>query len=233
MRNNVKRAIVFDFDGVVIDSTEVQRIAFTESCRSIVGKEEASFEEFLSHSGDSLENIFRKMGLPLSLLENYRRISRENISSIILFNGIYELLCGLRRAQFNCALCTGKDRLRTLELLEHFNLEDFFDVVVCSDDVSNPKPHPESLVRILDELSVERQNALMVGDAVNDLICARSAGVSCVGVSWGELSRNALERENPDFIVDSIDGLAKTIGDFFSMPIPLHLKEAKVSWSKA
>ena len=73
-------------DGVLIDSIEVQKRAFYGSYMSVVGDSNCpDFSEFLKHTGDSLENIFIKMNLPLKMIEVFRKISMESIDKIIFF----------------------------------------------------------------------------------------------------------------------------------------------------
>lgn len=182
-----------------------------ESYRLIVGKGTPSFDEFLSHSGDSLENIFIKMKLPLEMVEPYRAISRERISAVKIYDGIKDLLVFLKKNGYKCALCTGKDRLRTLELLGKLMLSEYFETVVCSDDVKNPKPHPESLICAINNLGISAANTVMIGDARNDIICARKAGVKVIAVTWGDFPRKVLEQEFPDYLVNTVDELLAVI----------------------
>jgi 3-amino-5-hydroxybenzoic acid synthesis related protein len=204
-------ALIFDFDGVVINSVDLQRKAFFESYRQVGGTNSLSFEEFLSHSGDSLPNIFTKMGLPLAMIKPYREISNRHIDRIKIFPGIGSLLTSLKREGHRCGICTGKDRERTLSILKRFDLHCHFDTLVCSDDVRNPKPHPESLLLALRKLKATTARAAMIGDAVNDILCARNAGVQSIGVTWGDAPRQALENANPDFLVEDIDELQSII----------------------
>lgn len=207
----LKKAVIFDFDGVIINSNEVQKQAFFESYKTVVGRETPSFKEFLSYSGDSLQNIFTKMRLPLEMVEVYRRISREKINCIKVHDGMRELLILLGDQGFRRGLCTGKDRERTMEILNYLGFGSYFESVVCSDDVISPKPEPESLYLIMKLLGVEANNSLMVGDARNDIICAKAAGVTSIAVTWGDVQREELEMVWPDFIVNDVQELSQCI----------------------
>jgi len=207
----LKKGIVFDFDGVIINSTEIQRYAFLESYRLIVGEGTPSFEEFLSYSGDSLDNIFLKMKLPLEMIEPYRRISRERVWAIKVYDGMKDLLELLKKKGYECAICTGKDRLRTLEILDKLKLSKYFKTVACSDDVKNPKPHPDSLNMAINNLGVRRDNVVMIGDAKNDILCAKRAGVKVIAVTWGEVPKTVLEAECPDHMADTVEELSNVI----------------------
>jgi HAD superfamily hydrolase (TIGR01549 family) len=202
-------AVIFDFDGVIIDSKHVQRIAFSESYCSVYRKDprHSLFEEFLSHAGDSLENIFTKMGLSLEMVKPYRAISRKNIDSIILNEKLVNIIKVLNEDNIKIGLCTGKDRLRTEEVLRFFNIDILFDGIICSDDVVHPKPHPESLETLINQFGVKRNKTLMVGDAVNDIVCAKRAQTFSAGVLWGETSEEVLIKTKPDFIFSKVSQL--------------------------
>ena len=92
------KVVCFDFDGVVIHSSEVQRYAFSESYYQLMGEVpgEEKIQEFFSNSGDSLPNIFRKMGIPLEIVDIYRKVSIEGRSKIKLHQGMKELLSDLK-----------------------------------------------------------------------------------------------------------------------------------------
>ncbi len=100
--------IIFDFDGVIIDSHDVQIKALTESFKAICGEGVPSYDNFFMLSGDSLKNIFTQLGLPLEMIPVYQKISRENIGLIKIHEGMLELLKKLNEVGYFCALCTGK-----------------------------------------------------------------------------------------------------------------------------
>ncbi len=201
------RAAVFDFDGVIIDSVKVQEYAFYESYKQVVGEGNPCFKEFLSHAGDAIDRIFEKMGLPLEMVGPYRSISRENVSKIIVFDGVENLLTQLKEQGVKIGLCTGKDRVRTIEILRTLGLEKYFSAIVCSDDVPHPKPHPGSLLRCLQLLGSQPEESVMIGDAVYDLQCAKAAGVRGIAALWGETLQEQLYAEGADEYCQSVRDL--------------------------
>lgn len=209
--NFLIKAVVFDFNGVIIDSVDLQRFAFYESYKISVGEGSPSFEDFLKYSGDSVKNIFVKMNLPLEMVEHYKRISREKINDIKLYDGIIDLLRNLYIAGCKCSLCTGKDRERTVEILKKLNIYECFDTIICSDDIQNPKPHPEGLLYLMRYFNIMQENIVMVGDGCNDILFARNAGVKSIAVTWGEVDKKILEKEQPDFIVSTTNELLNVI----------------------
>lgn len=208
-----KKIVCFDFDGVIISSAEVQRCAFNESYQQVTGKcaEEKLLQEFFHNSGDSLKNIFEKMRLPLEMIEHYRKVSIDQMDKIRVFDGMRELLEKLKQNDILCGLCTGKDRKRTMMILDKLELAQYFTSVVCSDDVSKAKPDPESLFTLMKNMNATPDNVVMVGDANNDVKCARGAKVPVISVSWGDVEREVLLQENPDYLADTVAELEEYI----------------------
>lgn len=88
---------------------------------------------------------------------------------------------------------------------------EYFEAVVCSDDVKNPKPDPDSLILAINNLAVSFDSADMVGNTRNDIICAKRAGVKIIAVNWGDVPKKILEREYPDYMVNTVEELLKVI----------------------
>jgi 3-amino-5-hydroxybenzoic acid synthesis related protein len=205
------KGIVFDFDGVIIDSLDIQKKALAESYKIIVGDGMPPISEFIKHSGDSLRNIFFKMNLPLEMIEPFKRISQKNDGLIKVYPGIKTLLRRLRENGFRCGLCTGKDSLRTLQLLQKLHLNHYFQTVVCSDNVENPKPYADSLILAAGNLGVRLEDIVMIGDSCNDIDCAKNAGVRSIAVTWGNMGKDVLVKQSPDNIVSSVEELYDSI----------------------
>lgn len=207
----MSKYLVFDFDGVIINSHDLQKKALLESYKEVVGKGEPPYNEFFKNSGDSLGNIFSKLNLPMEMLPLYTSISKCNLDMITMHDGIRQMLKEFTAKGYKLALCTGKERKRTLDILKYLNIQRFFKAIVCSDDVKNPKPSPDSLIKCIDDLKGKLEKAVMIGDSVNDIICAKNAGVYSIGVTWGDLERHAIVHAMPDAVADNVNELIKTI----------------------
>lgn len=208
----MKKVICFDFDGVIINSRKVQCMALKTSFEQVTGsKEEPPYEEFFSQSGNSLKNIFENLNLPLEMIPIYQKISIEKMDEIEIHPFMSELIIELNKKGYHCALCTGKDRHRTIMLLEKLGLLEYFDIVVCSDDVKRPKPDPESINLILQKLGADLRYSVMIGDANNDVIGAKAANITSIAVTWGDVRKEKLLMSEPDYIVDTVDELRMTI----------------------
>ncbi len=213
----MKNIVIFDFDGVVIDSTDIQRKAYYDSIKTLKLTSTPPFEDFQLLSGSSLKNIFLELNLPLDMIPIYREISRKHITMIKTIPGMEKLLISLKSYGFFCAICTGKDRERTLEILSSLNLSLYFDIIVCSDDVEHPKPSADSINLIMKNLNITNKNqAIMLGDAPSDILCAHNAKIDSIAVSWGQNNIAMLEKYKPRYTVTTINELYKCLYDFFS-----------------
>lgn len=199
-----ERAIVFDFDGVVIDSMGVQEKAFKSCYASLCGGGAPPWQEFTSMSGAGLPHIISSLGLPDEMVDMYRSACTELLHEVHPVSGMPELLERLRRRGHPVGMCTGKDRERTLATLNSLGLEAAFDYIVCGDDGVPEKPSPEAVGAVLRHLGARPDVSVMVGDAVNDILSGRGAGVATVGVSWGADSVAALSEAGAEHVVDSV-----------------------------
>ncbi len=179
------KCLIFDMDGCLINSNEVQKLSLKLAYDEVVGDDkQPTFEEYNKYTGDSLSNIFIKLGLPLTMVEPYRRYSKN----LLTLNYIDPLLISLikewRSQDIKIAICTGKERDRVIQILEYFNITDLFDAIVCSDDVSRPKPYPDSILKCLEILNIKKEDALYLGDGNYDGIASNAAGVDFALTTW-------------------------------------------------
>ncbi|WP_410626680.1 HAD-IA family hydrolase [Amycolatopsis sp. cmx-8-4] len=195
------RAIVFDLDGVLVDSFDVMRRAFTFAYREVVGSGEPPFAEYNRHLGRYFPDIMRIMGLPLEMEEPFVSESTRLTGDVPLFRGVPELLRLLHDHGVKLAVATGKAGWRARALLDHLGVLELFDHVLGSDEVARPKPAPDIVLKALELLDVAPEEAVMVGDAVTDLAAAKGAGVVAVAALWGETDEVALLAAGPDLVV--------------------------------
>lgn len=200
----MNKCVVFDFDGVIIDSHEVQKRALKKAVQETCANCEPPYDTFFENSGDSLENIFKKLELPLTAIPIYQKVSRESKEMINVHNGVIQLLEELNGMGIKCALCTGKDRNRTIDILSYLCIEHFFCLVICSDDVKRPKPHPDSLIQIKTKLNLIEKNMIMVGDGINDILCAKALNINSIGVTWGDIPKNKLINVKPTYVANTV-----------------------------
>jgi AHBA synthesis associated protein len=191
-------AIVFDLDGVLVDSMAVMREAFTVAHAEVVGTGEAPFEEYNRHLGRYFPDIMRIMGLPAEMEEPFVRESYRLSHRVVLFDGVRELLATVRERGYGLAVATGKSGPRARALLGQLGVLSLFDHVIGSDEIARSKPAPDIVLRALTLLDARPERAMMIGDAVTDIESARAAGVLAVAALWGEADEAELLAAGPD-----------------------------------
>ncbi len=172
-------AVIFDCDGVMFDSRQAN-INFYNHILSHFGLPAMSFEDIefvhMHTAVESLNHIF-KNSLYLDEAQEYRlRLDYiPFIKDMVIEPGLIEVLDFLK-PDYGLAVAT--NRSNTIgTVLEINGLTHYFDIVVSSLDVNNPKPHPESIFKILDFFGIEAQACFYIGDSLVDYETARSAGV--------------------------------------------------------
>lgn len=195
------RAVIFDMDGVLVDSFDVMRQAFEYAYREVVGSGEPPFAEYNRHLGRYFPEIMEIMGLPLAMQEPFVRESYRLAGQVVMFDGVRETVAELRAQGLKTAVATGKSGDRARSLLELLGMLDQFDHVIGGDEVPHAKPAPDMVLRALDLLRVGPQETFMVGDAITDIISARGASVASVAALWGEGDPAALLAQKPDAVL--------------------------------
>jgi AHBA synthesis associated protein len=179
-----RHAVVFDLDGVIVDSFAVMSEAFAIAYAEVVGDGPAPFTEYRRHLGRYFPDIMRIMDLPLEMEEPFVRESYRLADQVTVFDGVVELLLTLRVRGLRLAIATGKSGPRARSLLDRLGLLPFFAHVIGSDEVARPKPAPDMVRLALELLDVPAERAIMVGDAPTDLESARGAGVASAAALW-------------------------------------------------
>ncbi|MDN3028512.1 HAD-IA family hydrolase [Streptomyces sp. S.PB5] len=197
----VVRAVVFDLDGVLVDSFAVMYEAFAIAYKEVVGDGPAPFEEYTRHLGRYFPDIMRIMGLPLEMEEPFVRESYRLAPQVPVFDGIVELLTTLRVRGLRLAVATGKSGPRARSLLDQLGLLPFFDHVIGSDEVAHPKPAPDIVEHALDLMGFSPEEAVMVGDAATDIASAHGAGVASAGALWALSDAGELLAAEPGVVL--------------------------------
>lgn len=182
---NAYDLVIFDLDGTLVDSDEAMAIAFESAYRQIYpDAKEVPLQELLIRQGIPFQQIVQELGWRVDLSLCFKKESLAQIDKVRLFPDVVAVLDILHRRNVKLAILTGKDRERTMALLERFSIVGFFAVIVCGDDPFRGKPFPDGLNHIIDATASCRERSVFVGDAPNDLAAARNAIVEFVGVRW-------------------------------------------------
>lgn len=185
----MKPIILFDLDGTLIDSTE----AILESFRHALGVHDVGLDVsdamITSLIGYTLEDMFAGVGIPAQRVDvhvksyklYYREISRQK--TVLLpkaFEAIQEASTFAR-----LGIVTTKTGLYSGELMEHFGVMEYFEVLIGREHVINPKPHPEPIFTALEKMGGSVTSVWMIGDTRLDIEASHRAGIGSVAVTSG------------------------------------------------
>jgi AHBA synthesis associated protein len=206
------QAIIFDLDGVLIDSIEVMREAFQRAYNEVVGPGPAPFDDYVPHLGRHMPDTLALMGLPAAMYEPFVRLSRELVHRVKVCDGAGPLLDELRGTGLGLAVATGKVRARAEHVLAATGLLGKLDVITGSDEVAHGKPAPDIVRLALQRLGVPAAGAVRVGDAPLDLMAGQAAGTMVAAALWGQGSRTDLLACQPDLVAASCAELGAILG---------------------
>ncbi|GMV60733.1 MAG: phosphoglycolate phosphatase [Betaproteobacteria bacterium] len=205
--------IVFDWDGTLVDSTATIARCIQYAAADL-GLRVPDFERASHVIGLGLHDALARAvpDLPpervLEFSARYRvhYLAREN--ELEMFAGARELIEALRALDLRLAIATGKSRAGLARALETVGLKGAFDATRCADQ-THPKPHPAMLLELTEELAVDVDRTLMIGDTTHDLQMARAARTHAAGVTYGAHPREQLAACEPLALVGSVEELRR------------------------
>jgi pyrophosphatase PpaX len=195
--------ILFDLDGTLIDSVRLILDSYHHALASH-GLPPRSDEDWLRGVGTPLSVQFADWRDDPTMLEaliaTYREYNLKHHDRMVTaYPGVLETLEALKAAGFATGLVTSKNRQGALRGLTLARLEQLMDVLVCADEVSNPKPHPEPVEKAVALLGADPATTVYVGDSIHDMVSGRAAGVRTAAALWGPFGRDHLAGAEPDF----------------------------------
>ena len=185
----MQKVILFDLDGTLIDSTEAILESFRVAFEKF-GKSAPSKEAILPQIGHPLFEMFVNLGVPREEAQKYVDAYKESYRKIhtqktLLLPRAKEAVELAYNHGAKLGIVTTKTGKYSKELMEHFGLMNYFDVLIGSEDVKRHKPHPEPIERALELMGVAKSdNITMIGDTCMDMQAAKSAGIGAIAVPF-------------------------------------------------
>lgn len=205
------KAVIFDMDGVLVDSERIHYLAYNKLLRKH-GKEiskeyfkrklfgvpaKQNFIKIFSEQGENIDET-KSDELAKEKDKYYREISQSELTS---FDGATELLKLLRKNGLKTALATSASKENVEMVIKKFGWENYFDAVVTADDVKKGKPDPEIFLKAGKFLGVNSQECIVIEDSKHGIEAAKKAGMKCIAVTT---THKKAELNAADLAIDSV-----------------------------
>jgi HAD superfamily hydrolase (TIGR01509 family) len=198
------KCVIYDCDGVLFDSFEANTKLYNDLC-ALVGRIPLREEEMqYVHSHTVYESIHFIFGgendLEKKALESIKQVDLRNyVGYLKVEPHLFQALEKLKKKGIFRVINTNRTTSMK-HIMERFNLDPYFDMVVTALDVKNPKPHPESVEKILAALRLKKEEAVFVGDSDVDKQTAESSGVTFIAYKNREIANDFLLEDHLDIL---------------------------------
>jgi len=206
------KGILLDLDGTIVDSKEAYLVAVktafkTIGQRMVDAKIATEIPKRLEQNlpiKDLLKGIDAQKFLDIYLIAYYQATSSKTRP----MRKVSETLKKLSE-KAKLALITMRyvPKENVIKELEKFGLAKYFKYIITALDTHNPKPSPEALIKCAKQFDFQMCECVVVGDSIVDIKAGKNAGAKTVAVLSGIFSREELESEKPDLILESVNKL--------------------------
>ncbi|WP_264736718.1 HAD family hydrolase [Cytobacillus firmus] len=182
------KAVIFDFDGTIVDTESLWYEVFKKTLSEDYGFE-LGLEDFAKGIGTTDDILFNyidsKLGIQIdreSIQEKTEKAFQSQRDILILREGIQDLIekCIEKGLKLGVASSSGRDWVK--HYLNHFGIEGHFQTIKTKEDVEKVKPDPALYIKALEEMGVGPEESLAIEDSVNGSIAAVKAGMHCAAV---------------------------------------------------
>jgi len=211
-KNDMTKTIIFDLDGVLLDSKEANFRTFKLVGDVLNAENKLTMEKFLEWYTPNYFELYQKMGIPESEWMRASQMWRQHYisnESPELFAHTQEILSYLKSKGFRLALVTNGSENRVNLDLERRGIRNFFDVIINGEGLKmeEVKPAPTQLFMTLEKLSESAENAVYIGDTSMDIMAGKTAGMKTIAITAGFGLLEKLKESNPDYIIDDLKEL--------------------------
>lgn len=183
------KTIIFDLDGTLINTEEFVLSSLRDTVNAMKEKKVEN-EDLTPFLGVVSTKALKQLNIKEveKAQELWHKNQQKYADSIRLFDTIENVLDDLKTKGYQLGIVTNKTRKEFKKDFAPFHLSHLFDQIICSDDIDNPKPHPDPLLKYLENARINREDALYIGDTIYDYQAAKRAGIPFGLAVWGSPS---------------------------------------------
>ncbi|MFW5838325.1 MAG: pyrophosphatase PpaX [Bacillota bacterium] len=203
--------ICFDLDGTLIDTNAIIVKSYQNAFKTHLKDISIDEQTIINQIGPTLQEIFSQYtkspfkikALITAYRDYYVKHEHDYFS---LYDNVIPVLKILKDDGYNLAIVTSKFKAAAWPSFTHYQLDQFFDTFIALDDVKNPKPSAEPVLKALSAFD-HVEGAIMIGDNQGDILAGKNAGIYAAGVAWSIKGAEHLKAVNPDFMLDDMESL--------------------------
>lgn len=198
--------IIFDFDGVIVDSKEAYALQMQDTIEKISGIkiDKRVFEERVGNTDQKSDFIeflkTEETEIINQAVQIYGSLTDKYISLRKLFPKVQTSLFRINKKYYT-GIVSRKSQNRLEKWLKYYEITDFFDVVIGT--LENSKAN--AILRIAEKLSVSKENTVMIGDTEFDILSAKEAKVTSIVAMYGATQSKKVLELKPDYQIRSFD----------------------------
>jgi beta-phosphoglucomutase len=214
--NSIK-CVIFDMDGVIIDSESLHRRAYYETFDSL--GLEVSKDLYKSFTGSSTINAFQKLVVHFNLKDDpYELVLKkrnlyvsyfENDPTLQLVKGVEEIIKYLFNKGVTLILASSSAMENIDRVFNRFNLNQYFTAKISGADLTASKPHPQIFEKAAILGNTPRENCIVIEDSDNGIRAAKDAGIFVFGYKNPMVEDQTLE--NADYIITDLRELKELV----------------------
>jgi len=201
--------LLFDWDGTVVDSAKLGLQAFTDSFAAL--GENFDYDLYCEVYSPNWYSVYEALGLPKEKWaradELWVKFYGEQTAQPL--PGAISTLRELKRRGYRLGVVSSGSECRVSREVKELDLEQFFETVICNEQMAEKKPHPEGLETALRMLGCANHKTAYVGDSPEDIEMGKRANMVTVGVRSDYPTSWKLQHHSPDIFIETLSDLLK------------------------
>lgn len=183
------QTVIFDMDGVIIDTEPVHHYAYHAHFRLL--NIDVTPEQYHSFTGNSTRNIFEKLKAQFGLSEEVAQLVLKKRSlfneafdtkeDLFLLEGVENLIKDLFNNGMQLVVASSASNETINRVFNRFGLHPYFSHIVSGEDFPKSKPHPAIFLKAAELAQTPVENCVVIEDSTNGIIAAKAAGIYCIG----------------------------------------------------
>jgi HAD superfamily hydrolase (TIGR01509 family) len=219
------KAIIFDLDGVIVDTEPLNKICLREFLKTLGVNEPYTLDSNIQGLNTStywtaIKNIY---GIDLTVEELVSRwrptylAYLESLDQIPVIPGIPEFIEYLVKSNYKIAIGSSANPKRIELILDRIQLEHTFSVIVHGDDVVNSKPAPDCFLIVAERLDIDPGHCIVIEDSTNGIKAAKAANMRCI--AYGGSDHNEDDQSEADIVINDFSELVSSLQDGKPFPV--------------